>query len=275
MIDANVATMGAVAGFTIFLGLPIARARFGGARFRGLLNSITIGILFFLFVEVTEHGFSPSEDALLLAQQGTYSWGAVVLFFALFAGGVATGLLSLVWYEGRFIRSVAKPAEGAEKPAGDPGLTSHHLALMIAIGIGLHNFSEGLSIGASAAAGGLTLAATLAVGFGLHNATEGFGIASPLTGSKPSWKFLGALGLIGGGPTFVGTLLGALFTDPYVNVLFLSLASGAIIYVLRQLFMAGRATANDPKHAMIVMGGVVIGLAVGFGTELLLVAAGM
>jgi ZIP family zinc transporter len=81
---------------------------------------------------------------------------------------------------------------------------------LIAIGIGLHNFAEGLAIGQSAAGGEISLALTLVVGFGLHNATEGFGIVAPLSGGRerPSWRFLGLLGLIGGGPTFFGTLVG-------------------------------------------------------------------
>ena len=76
------------------------------------------------------------------------------------------------------------------------------LALLIATGIGLHNFSEGLAIGQSAAQDEISLALLLVIGFGLHNATEGFGIVAPLSGSEslPSWRFLGLLGLIGGGP---------------------------------------------------------------------------
>jgi ZIP family zinc transporter len=78
------------------------------------------------------------------------------------------------------------------------------LAIFIATGIGLHNFSEGLAIGQSAASDQVSLAIVLIIGFGLHNATEGLGICAPLAGDKerPSWAFLGLLGLIGGGPTF-------------------------------------------------------------------------
>ena len=91
------------------------------------------------------------------------------------------------------------------------GLTpGKQLALLIAIGIGVHNFGEGLAIGQAAANDATALAVTLIVGFALHNATEGFGIVGPMSGegTRPSWTFLALLGLIGGGPTFLGTLLG-------------------------------------------------------------------
>lgn len=83
-------------------------------------------------------------------------------------------------------------------------------ALMIATGIGLQNFAEGLAIGNSGAQGELSLAVLFIIGFGLHNASEGFGIVAPLAaeGERPFWITLLRLGLIGGGPTFLGTLVG-------------------------------------------------------------------
>src|SRR2546427_13264479 len=90
---------------------------------------------------------------------------------------------------------------------------AHRLAFFIALGIGFHNLSEGLAIGQSAAAGELRLALVLVIGFALHNPTEGFGTFGPFSGGEdlPSWRFLGALGLIAGGPTFVGTVIGQTF----------------------------------------------------------------
>ena len=108
---------------------------------------------------------------------------------------------------------------------------------MIATGIGLHNFSEGLAIGQSAAAGDISLALVLVIGFGLHNATEGFGIVGPFSGTqeRPSWGFLALVGLIGGGPTFFGTLLGQAWVSEALSIAFLALAAGSILYVVIEL----------------------------------------
>jgi ZIP family zinc transporter len=147
------------------------------------------------------------------------------------------------------------------------------LALFIATGIGLHNFSEGLAIGQSSARDQLSLAIVLIIGFGLHNATEGLGICAPLAGEadRPSWTFLALLGLIGGGPTFLGTLLGHAWVSESVSILFLSLAAGSILYVVIELLNVGRVLA--PK--MLVTWGVLLGLIVGFATDFILVAAGV
>src|SRR5690242_13125918 len=80
--------------------------------------------------------------------------------------------------------------------------------MVIATAIGLHNFAEGLAIGVSAKTGEVALATVLIIGFGLHNATEGFGIVGPLGGVRPSWGWLGLAGLIAGGPTLLGTIVG-------------------------------------------------------------------
>jgi ZIP family zinc transporter len=149
----------------------------------------------------------------------------------------------------------------------DPAL---RVALFIAVGIGLHNFSEGLAIGQSAAGGVYRLFTVLVIGFGLHNITEGFGITAPLIGRRPSWRFLGLCGLIGGGPTFFGTLLGYQFTDTAVSILFLALAAGAILYVVGELQHAGRKIgAHD-----IGMVGLLAGFLAGYGTDLLIHVAG-
>ena len=146
------------------------------------------------------------------------------------------------------------------------------LALFIAAGIGLHNFSEGLAIGQSAASDEISLAIVLVIGFALHNATEGFGICAPLSGEAemPSWGFLALLGLIGGGPTFVGTALGQAWTSEALSVVFLALAGGSILYVVIELLNVLRR----PGSKAMVTWGLLLGLVLGFGTDFILVAVG-
>ena len=145
--------------------------------------------------------------------------------------------------------------------------------MFIATGIGLHNFSEGLAIGQSSAKDEISLAVVLIIGFGLHNATEGLGICAPLTGEteRPSWGFLFLLGLVGGAPTFFGTLLGHAWVNEPVSILFLALAAGSILYVVIELLNVGRALASKT----LVTWGVLFGLFVGFATDFILVAAGV
>jgi ZIP family zinc transporter len=146
------------------------------------------------------------------------------------------------------------------------------MSLLIAVGIGLHNFGEGLAIGGSAATGEIGLAMVLVIGFALHNGTEGFGIVAPLAaeGDRPSWGFLLLMGLIGGGPTLVGTMVGRQFTSEAMSVIFLTLAAGSILYVVIQLL--GVAHKNGRKELMYW--GVLLGLAAGFVTDMVVTAGG-
>src|SRR4051795_301640 len=209
--------LGAVAGFTIYLGLPMARVRGLPKQVGSALNAIATGILIFLFWDVLSHGVEPVETHLQ-----AHSWGAFVGYASLLVLGFAAGMMSLVYYDGWLKNKRATPLVGPGAAAIDEFRTrswiesltpARRLALMIATGIGLHNFAEGLAIGQSAAAGELALAPLRVIGFGLHNATEGFGIVAPLAGgrdggdaaSRPGWGFLLLLGLIGGRPTVVGT----------------------------------------------------------------------
>ena len=242
--------LGGLAGVTIFLGLPVARLRLASRQYLSLLNAFAIGILLFLFIEVMEHAIAPVEEALEEGEPG------FLVLLMIVAVGFGAGLLSLVYYGQRFMR-------GSE--------SARRLAILIAAGIGLHNFSEGLAIGSSAHAGEMALALTLVVGFGLHNATEGFGIAAPLADEKNvSWGFLALCALIAGGPTFLGTVVGFTYTSEVLSILFLALAGGAIIYVVNELFGAGRKLGAPAWAGW----GITAGILLGFTTEFILEALG-
>lgn len=252
--------LGAIAGFTIYLGLPMGRVRGVSYRTRTFLTMLSAGILVFLLFDILKHIFEPIEESLKELVAGNAPSIEFVTLLGLFVLGMALGLLGLVWFESHFMRQ-----RDPSKPLG-----TGRLAMMIAAGLGLHNFSEGLAIGQSAVQGQIALATLLIIGFGLHNATEGFGIVGPLAGTRPTWGFLGLAGLVGGGPTFVGTIIGYSFVSPPLSVFFLALASGAILYVTGELFHIARI--NNLKQ--IGMLGLLGGFLLAYGTELVLEIAG-
>jgi len=242
MSQAAAIALGALAGGTIFLGLPVARMRGLPRGVQGFLNAFATGILVFLLWDILSHAGGPVEASL---EPGNGSFPALAAIFAVSFGA---GLMSLVYFN-RTVFSHLR--QGTAAP------TARSLSLAIATGLGLHNLSEGLAIGQSARLGAIALTGVLVIGFALHNITEGFGIAAPMTtdAKAPSWGFLGLTGLIGGGPTFIGTWIGYLTVSSYFSVAFLALAAGALVYVLNELFNRGRRIATPPMFAWGVLGG--------------------
>jgi ZIP family zinc transporter len=274
--------LGAIAGATIFIGLPAGRMRGVSPAVRTLLNALAVGILVFLLWDVLSGAVEPIDERLtaLTGDHPHGSWAGFTGYAVLLATGLGVGLLSLVYYDRVLPRrrsvggaSVGPGAAAVQEFSPPQHSAARRLAFLIATGIGLHNFAEGLAIGQSAASGEISLAVLLVIGFGLHNATEGFGIVGPLAGEdeRPSWALLGVLGLIGGGPTFVGTVVGQAFTSEAVSVLFLALAAGSILYVVIQLV----GIALRSGHKEMLYWGVFLGLVAGFATDFIIEAAGV
>jgi ZIP family zinc transporter len=280
MSTAEILILGAIAGFTIYLGLPLGRVRNAHPRLRAALSSLAAGILVFLLWDVLVHGVEPVEEALEEAAGGGGSWLEFAGLGSLLAAGVVAGLMSLVYYDrwlGRRRRSdlVGPGAAAVDEyvarswiEALTPG---RRLALLIATGIGLHNFGEGLAIGQSGAAGEITLAVALIIGFGLHNTTEAFGIVGPMSAedARPGWGFLALLGFIGGAPTFFGTLVGQAWVSEALSVAFFAVAAGSILYVVQELFNVNRKFG----FPILVTWMLLLGLFLGFGTDFVLEAA--
>jgi zinc transporter, ZIP family len=276
MSTAQTLVLGAIAGLTIFLGLPIGRMQSVSPATKAFLASTATGILIFLFWDVVSEAVGPVETALEDGRDGRFAWLAFLL-----VAGFFVGLMSLVYYDVWMKRRRRRAFLGPGAASAAEFEREHHfvgmsparwLAIFIATGIGLHNFSEGLAIGQSAAADEVSLAIVLIIGFGLHNATEGLGICAPLAGDKeqPSWGFLGLLGLIGGAPTFLGTVVGHSWVNESVSIIFFALAAGSILYVVMELLNVGRVLASKT----LVTWGILLGLVLGFGTDFILVAAG-
>jgi zinc transporter, ZIP family len=271
MTEGQTLLLGFIAGATVFIGLPLGRIRTSRAALRQFLSALAAGVLLFLIWDVLTHAYQPIDRALLRFHAGTGSLAPVMGYAALFFAGITAGLIVLVYYE-RWLNERARTRAFGPGAMAPDELGARRLSLLIAVGMGLHNIAEGLAIGASAASGAISLAVVLVIGFSLHNATEGFGIVGPLAAEseRPSWAVLGLMGLIAGGPTFIGTAVGRLFSSEPLNVIFLSLAAGSILYVIVQLLGVGL------KHGRreVLFWGVLLGLIAGFVTDMVVSAGG-
>jgi len=275
---AETVALGAIAGFAIYLGLPLGRIKRVDDRLRVSLAMFSVGILAFIFMDVGKHAEKILETALAHYKAHTAGLGHVVGLFAMLAVGFTVGTAGISALERRLRRYRTAPApiagaqivtavdaeqlaRAAEEGALDARRRALQTSMVIAVAIGLHNFAEGLAIGVSAQAGAIGLATVLIIGFGLHNATEGFGIVGPLGGVRPSWSWIAVAGLIGGGPTVVGTIVGYQVNSEPLELLFYALAGGAVLYVIGEIWTGMRRYGHHTLGLYMISAGFLVGVA--------------
>jgi zinc transporter ZupT len=217
-------------------------------RWIQLALSVTVGLLVFLGIEALNEGTD-------VAGEGSQALGGVTLVFA----GAIAAYLALAG-----IDAALRARQGAARAAGRGGA----LALLIAIGIGLHNLGEGLAIGSAYAIGSLALGVSLVVGFAVHNTTEGLAIVAPAAAERVSVRRLAMLGAIAGIPVIPGALIGAGAYDANLAALMLGVAAGAIGQVIVQIGPALRDRAGVLLNPLTV-GGVLAGVVLMYATGLL------
>ena len=265
--------LGALAGFTIYLGLPFGRLQLVSPRARVALAMFSVGVLAFLFAEVLVQGVSIVEHQFDKLHDGHGSLGYGVLLSLILGGGFAAGSAGLALIE-QWMRPSRKapPIAGGATDAmtvEQAGLLDQEqlavraralrTGMTIAAAIGLHNFAEGLAIGVSASTGEIGLATVLIIGFAVHNATEGFGIIGPLGDVRPTWGWLAVAGLVGGGPVFLGSMIGYNVTSEPLELAFYSVSAGAILYVIGEVWAAMRRFGHHELGLTMLAAGVFLG----------------
>ena len=238
----------AVMGLSIFLSLPVILHPRSQGRVGVLLNAAAIGILLFLLADIF------GNVAPLIASSTT-------AFLTVPSRDLAFAIPFVV----AFLLLVAiDDSRGRSRPS-----TPAWTALVVALGMGLQNFSEGLVFGSAWAAGALGLLAVVFTGFLLQNITEGFPIAAPYLGveQKPI-GVLSTLFLVGGLPTVVGGVLGFFYNSATLELAFDGAAMGAITYVLLPMVKGAFRPADTPdktaQRQRIVYFGVLVGFVLGF-----------
>ena len=214
-----------------------------------IVMALTIGLLAFLAIDATLEGLD-------LAGQGSQAFGGASL--VLFGGVVSFLLLTGVsqWL-----------AKRRERLAGAEG-SGPTLALLIAVGIGLHNLGEGVAIGSAYSVGALALGIFLVLGFALHNTTEGLAIVAPIANLRPSLGRLAVLGLIAGVPAVFGAWIGAAAFNSSLAAFLFGFGAGAIVQVIVQLAPSIRDEQGRILHEGAV-GGLLAGMLIMFATGLL------
>jgi len=240
--------LSAVMGLSIYLSLPVVLSKSVGRRNTSLLNAVAIGILIFLIGDVF------LDAAASLYNGSLYGYGSSPFYDMVFTASMAIGFLVLLFAGHR----------------GKMTLTPTQLTLIIALGIGFQNLTEGLLFGALGVALGLT-GATLVVlvGFILQNLTEGFPIASPLLGATEGKTPLiaGAL-MIGGLPTILGGAVGYYYNSTVFDLIFYGVAIGTMLYVILPM-LRSLLRESESSRLGIAYAGVFLGFVLGFVVNLM------
>lgn len=255
--SADLSFFGLMALLGIYVGvIPIALGmlwlpwirRIPPAWLRAVM-ALTVGLLAFLAIDATLEGVE-------LAGEGSQAFGGTALVFI----GAAVSFLALTGV-GSWLRQ-------RRRASAEAGASGASLAMLIAVGIGLHNLGEGLAIGTAYTTGALALGAFLVVGFALHNTTEGLAIIAPIASARPSLGRLGALGLIAGAPAVLGAWIGAAAFNTSVAAFLFGAGAGAIVQVIVQLAPSLRAEGERGLQPRVVAG-LLAGMALMFATGLL------
>ena len=211
--------------------------------------ALTAGLLFFLAIDSIEEAIDVSDESLPGSFNGTLLVATVVVLSFL-----------VLSYSGN---KLVKRADASKisKPVA--------IALMISIGIGMHNFGEGLAIGAAVGLGSIAFSTFLIVGFALHNTTEGIAIAAPMSRGKLMIGKLAAMGLIAGSPAIFGAWIGGFAYSPFTSVIFLAIGAGAIFQVIIVIMKWIRDEGDKNFSSAAVVAGFAAGMLVMYLTSIL------
>ncbi|WP_428323741.1 ZIP family metal transporter [Nitrosopumilus sp.] len=211
--------------------------------------ALTAGLLLFLAIDSVEEALEVSEENLAGSFNGVLLVATVLV--ASFLG---------LYYTGEKLVNRARSSRFTKPVA---------IALMISIGIGLHNFGEGLAIGAAVGLGSVAFSTFLIVGFALHNTTEGIAIASPMSREKRVIGKLAAMGMIAGAPAIFGAWVGGFVYSPFTSVIFLSIGAGAIFQVIITILKWVREEGDKNLSSAAIASGFVVGMAIMYLTSIL------